>query len=176
MISAMHTLKIRVLVNINIILIIEIIFNDKLLAKYYWNIIILKKMKLITKQIDYAIRILGSMAREKDIMHTTTSLAEKLKISRPFVRGILQKLNKENIVVSSKGKSGGFKFEADPHKISIISIIEIFDGPVKLDNCLIGNKVCPDTKTCLLKKKLKEMSNYINSEFKSLTLAELLNQ
>jgi len=66
-------------------------------------------MKLITKQTDYAIRALGAMAKEKDSIFTTSFLAKKLKISKPFVRAILQKLNKEHMLVSYKGKGGGFK-------------------------------------------------------------------
>lgn len=131
-------------------------------------------MKLITKQTDYAIRILGAMARDKDILHTTTSLAEKIKISRPFIRGILQELNKESIVVSSKGKGGGFRLAMSPDKISVVLLIKIFDGPIRLDNCLIRNNACPDARTCLLKKKLKELGDYIDAEFESLTLEELL--
>lgn len=131
-------------------------------------------MRLITKQTDYAIRILGIMFKDKEDIFTTSILAEKLKISKPFVRAILQKLNKEKVVISSKGKGGGFKIALPPEKVSIVSLIEIFQGPVKLDNCLIRKNICPDIKTCSLKKKLKEIGNYINEEFKALTFEKLL--
>ena len=131
-------------------------------------------MRLITKQTDYAIRILLTMFKKEDDLFTTSDLAKKLKISKPFVRAILQKLNKEKVVVSSKGKGGGFKMTQPPDKISIISLIEIFQGPVKLDRCLIRSDICPDIKTCILKKKLKEIGNHINEEFKILTLYSLL--
>jgi len=133
-------------------------------------------MKLITKQTDYAIRILSSMARDSGNIQTTTILAEKLKISKSFVRSILQKLNKESIVVSTKGKGGGFKLAVDLDNVFVASIIKIFDGPVKFDNCLVRNNICPDALTCPLKKKLKEISNYINEEFGTLTLGSLLKQ
>jgi Rrf2 family protein len=131
-------------------------------------------MRLITKQTDYAIRILAAMVREKEDLFTTSGLAKRLKISQPFVRAILQKLNKEKVVVSSKGKGGGFKSALPPEKISIVSLIEIFQGPIKLDNCLVRSDVCPDIKTCSLKKKLKEIGSYINDEFKTLTLDKIL--
>jgi len=114
------------------------------------------------------------MVKKKEDLFTTSGLAKKLKISKPFVRAILQKLNKEKVVVSSKGKSGGFKMALPPEKVSIISLIEIFQGPVKLDKCLIRSDVCPDIKACVLKKKLKEIGNHINEEFKFLTLEKLL--
>ncbi|MBM3713239.1 MAG: Rrf2 family transcriptional regulator [Actinobacteria bacterium] len=131
-------------------------------------------MKLITKQTDYAIRALGAMAKEKDSIFTTSFLAEKLKISKPFVRAILQKLNKEHVLVSYKGKGGGFKMALPPDKVSIVSLIKIFQGPIKVDHCLIKSSLCPDIKTCPLRKKLKEIGSYINKEFESLTLAKLL--
>jgi Rrf2 family transcriptional regulator, nitric oxide-sensitive transcriptional repressor len=131
-------------------------------------------MRFITKQTDYAIRILAVMAKDADTVFTTSDLAKKLKISKPFVRAILQKLSREKVVASSKGKGGGFRTALAPDRISIISLIEIFQGPVRLDHCLIRENVCPDVKTCVLKKKLKEIGNYINNEFKVLTLEKLL--
>ncbi|MBM3706076.1 MAG: Rrf2 family transcriptional regulator [Actinobacteria bacterium] len=131
-------------------------------------------MRLITKQTDYAIRILGSMAGGSDAVHTTTELAEKLKISKPFVRAIMQKLNKERIIFSTKGKGGGFRMATEPDQISIVSLINIFQGPVKLDDCLIRKSVCPEVKTCPLKKKLQDIGCYINEEFKDLTLDKIL--
>jgi len=131
-------------------------------------------MRLITKQTDYAIRILGSMAGERDGVHTTSELAEKLKISKPFVRAIMQKLNKEKIIHSTKGKGGGFRMAMVPDRISIVSLINVFQGPVKLDDCLVRKNLCPQAKTCPLKKKLKEIGSYINGKFEGLTLDKLL--
>jgi len=131
-------------------------------------------MKLITKQTDYAIRALSAMAREKDSIFTTSVLAKKLKISKPFIRAILQKLNKEHVLVSYKGKGGGFKLALPPDKISVVTLIRIFQGPIKVDHCLIKSNLCPDIKTCSLKKKLKEIGSYINKEFESLTIEKLL--
>jgi Rrf2 family protein len=131
-------------------------------------------MMLITKQTDYSIRILGSMAGDRDAVHTTTELAEKLKISKPFVRAIMQKLNKEKIIISTKGKGGGFRIALPPEKISVASLINVFQGPIKLDDCLVRKSLCPEVKTCSLKKKLKEIGSYINEEFKDLTLDKLI--
>jgi len=133
-------------------------------------------MMLITKQTDYAIRILSSMARDKNSVYTTTELAEKLKISKPFVRAIMQKLNKEKIILSAKGKGGGFRMVIEPEKISVATLINIFQGPIKFDDCLIRKSLCPEVKTCSLKKKLKEIGSYINEEFKALTLDKLLKK
>jgi Rrf2 family protein len=114
------------------------------------------------------------MALDRDAVHTTTRLAEKLKISKPFVRAILQKLNKEKIVLSAKGKGGGFRIALPPEEISVASLINVFQGPIKLDDCLIRKDPCPEVKTCSLKKKLKEIGSYINEEFNVLTLDKLI--
>jgi len=131
-------------------------------------------MKLITKHTDYAIRALGAMAKERDSIFTTSVLAKKLKISKPFIRAILQKLNKERVLMSYKGKGGGFKMAMPPDKISIVSLFKIFQGPIKIDHCFIKSSLCSDIKTCSLRKKLKEIGSYINKEFESLTIEKLL--
>ena len=52
-------------------------------------------MMLITKQTDYSIRILGSMAGDRDAVHTTTELAEKLKIAGFLFQKMSKKSDKQ---------------------------------------------------------------------------------
>lgn len=132
-------------------------------------------MRLITKHTDYAIKTLCFMARNKEQLYTASVLAKKLKISQPFLRAILQILNKEHVVTSYKGKGGGFKLAISPDRIFIVYLIKIFQGPIKFDHCFIKNNLCPDIRTCPMKKKLKEIGNYINKEFESLTIKRLLD-
>lgn len=131
-------------------------------------------MKLITKKTDYAIRAFCYMAKEGKIV-PVTELVENLKIPRPFLRGILQELEKKKLVKSFKGRGGGFKLSNPPDKIFLTQLIKIFQGPIKLTECIIKKKVCPDVTTCLVKKKMEHISKYIKSELEPITIASLLH-
>ena len=57
-------------------------------------------MKLITRNTDYAIRALCFIARKKKQVVSVKELVSKLRIPKPFLRKISQRLNKERILVS----------------------------------------------------------------------------
>ena len=132
-------------------------------------------MNLITKNTDYAIRALCCIAKHNKSIVSVKKLAEDLKIPKPFLRKILQELNRRGILVSYKGKNGGFALKARPENIYIGKLIEIFQGPIKLQEHTFRKKICPEIKSCILKKKLDIMEKYTISELNSLSIASLLN-
>ena len=55
-------------------------------------------MKLITRDTDYAVRALVFIAKQKEEIVSVRDLVEKLKIPKPFLRKILQLLNKKGLL------------------------------------------------------------------------------
>ena len=131
-------------------------------------------MKLITRDTDYSIRALRYIANHGGRVISVTELVEQTKIPRPFLRKILQILNKKGVLRSSKGKGGGFVLAVAANKIFLADLIEIFQGPLKLNECIFKRRVCPNKTTCRLKKKMDAIERYVVSELKSVTIASLL--
>ena len=134
-------------------------------------------MKLITKNTDYAIRALCTMAENNNDkkISSVSELVKELKIPRPFLRKILQILHKEKILNSYKGQGGGFSLAIAPDKIFIVNLIEIFQGPLKLNNCAFIKNICPDVNSCRLRRKIDSIERHVLSELKSTTITSLLN-
>ena len=134
-------------------------------------------MKLITKNTDYAIRALCTMAESNNDkkIFSVSELVKVLKIPRPFLRKILQILHKEKILNSYKGQGGGFSLAIAPDKIFVVKLIEIFQGPLKLNNCAFIKNICPDVNSCRLRRKIDSIERHVLSELKSTTITSLLN-
>ncbi|MDP2938477.1 MAG: Rrf2 family transcriptional regulator [Candidatus Omnitrophota bacterium] len=132
-------------------------------------------MKLITRDTDYAMRALMFMAKQKETMTSVSELAKELKIPRPFLRKILQVLNKKRILKSHKGQSGGFLLATPPNRIFLVDLIEILQGPLKLNTCLLKKTTCPDVTTCVLKKRIERIEAYVILQLKSINVTSLLN-
>lgn len=132
-------------------------------------------MKLITRDTDYALRALCFIARHRKEIVSVRELVKKLKIPKPFLRKILQILNKKRILKSYKGKGGGFLLAVPASKIFLVDLIEIFQGPLRLNECFFKKMACPNTKTCGLKKKIDNIERYVIRELNSITLTSLLN-
>lgn len=130
-------------------------------------------MKLINRDTDYALRALIHIAKNSQRI-TVTEIGSKLDIPKPFLRKILQILNKEGILNSYKGKGGGFLLAIPPKKILFTDLINIFQGPVKLTDCIIKKKICSDIKTCPLKKRIGALEKHVVSELESTSLYDLI--
>jgi Rrf2 family protein len=133
-------------------------------------------MKLIKRDADYAVRAICYIANSKEIVVSAAEMVKALKIPRPFLRKILQILNKKGILASSKGKGGGFSLAIVPDKIHLTDIVEAFQGPIRLNECLFKRDLCHNRKTCPLKKKIDGIEKYVLGELRSVTIGELLGR
>lgn len=133
-------------------------------------------MKLITRDTDYAVRALLHIARHRVRRISAAHLAEDLDIPYPFLRKTFQTLRGEGILASSKGKGGGFQLAIPPEKISLADLIRIFRGPLNLAECVFRDAVCPDIKTCPLRKRILTLQKTFLAELQSLTIASLLDE
>lgn len=131
-------------------------------------------MKLITRDTDYALRALCFLVKQKERIISVSGLVNALKIPRPFLRKLLQILNKEKILKSYKGKGGGFSLAMPADKIFLVDLIEIFQGPLRLNECLFKKVLCPSTDTCSLRKKIYAIEVYVIKKLKTISVASLL--
>ncbi len=131
-------------------------------------------MTLITKDTDYAIRALCYLARHPERPASVPEISKALKISYTFLRKILQILTKHEILRSVKGKGGGFSLNQAANKIFVNAIITIFQGPLDFKNCRVKQYICPDVKTCPLRKKVEEIENYARYVLQSVTIQSLI--
>jgi Rrf2 family protein len=133
-------------------------------------------MKLITRDTDYAVRALSCIAGSGDKVFTVDDLSEKLSMPRPYLRKILQILNRKGILKSFKGRGGGFSLVVDPRKISIFDLMEIFQGSFQLSEHLFKGEKCPMIRACKLKKKLDLVERVIIKELKFFTIESMLKK
>jgi Rrf2 family protein len=131
-------------------------------------------MKLINRDMDYAIRTLCCMAKNIKTTVSAKTLSYNTGIPRPFIRKILQHLNKKSIVLSSKGKTGGFVLSRNPENICVMDIINAFNGGVVLMDHVLVKKRCANIKRCLLRKKVLKIENYIKKELSAISIKSLI--
>ncbi len=133
-------------------------------------------MKLITRDTDYAVRALCFIAKSKEKIVPASMLVNKLRIPRPFLRQILQALNKKGILKSYKGLGGGFQLAISPNQIFLVDLIKIFQGPLKLNECIFKKKICPNKDICMLRAKINIIEKEVILELGSISIAALLNK
>ena len=133
-------------------------------------------MKLIKRDADYAIRAMCFMAKAGGKRIPVTEIVKALGIPRPFMRKILQTLNRRRLVRSYKGKGGGFSVDCKCGNVRLTDVIEAFQGPLKLNECLFKRSVCPNVGTCPLKSRIDKVERRVISELRGITIKELVGK
>ena len=104
---------------------------------------------IFSKKCEYGIQaVLYLAAREKGTLVSAEEISKVLKIPREFVSKILQSLRESGLILSSKGKSGGFILAKDPSRIKLIDVVAAIDGLDMFDNCVLGFPECTPTHPC----------------------------
>ncbi len=133
-------------------------------------------MKLLNRDTDYAVKALLYITQNNPKRMSVSELVNALDIPRPFLRKILQILNREGVLNSFKGKGGGFVLAVPPEEILLTRLIDIFQKPVKLTECIFKEKICSDIGTCPLKKRIDTIEQHVISELESTTIESLLKE
>jgi len=127
-------------------------------------------MKLITRNTDYAIRALVYLAKNPGKIVAVPELISKTAIPRPFIRSIMQALGKKGFVASFKGKGGGFLLKLNPEKISIVDVMEVFQGRFNINECTFKKHKCPHIYVCKLRKKLCVIDKVVGSKLSVISI------
>ena len=132
-------------------------------------------MKLITRNTDYAMRALSYIAKRGGAVVSVSEMVEALRIPRPFLRKILQTLSGEGLLRSTKGQGGGFSLAVPAEKVLLTDLIRIFQNTIQLNECMFKKKICPNRKTCVLKKEIDSIEEDVFHRLRRITIASLVN-
>lgn len=92
-------------------------------------------MLRITRLSDYAVAILGQLARSPSPVRTAKDVAADTGLPAPVVSKILKSLARSNLVESQRGVQGGYRLARKPSQVSVAEVIEAVEGPVALTEC-----------------------------------------
>ncbi len=127
----------------------------------------------MNRDVDYAARALVFMARANKPTVSVAQMREKVGVSGPFLRKIMQKLHRAGIVHAVKGKGGGFAMARRPEAITLLQLAELLQGPLRLNDCLLGRELCSQHAACRLRHRLSEMERRLAAELSAVTIKDL---
>jgi Rrf2 family protein len=129
---------------------------------------------IFSRQCEYALQALLYLAsKPAGAVTSITELASKVDVPSPFLAKILQHLTHQKLLVSSKGRAGGFKLAKSAHEITLFQIVEAIDGSAFMEDCVLGFPSCSDRNACALHQKWSELREGICEMLKSRNIAEM---
>lgn len=129
---------------------------------------------MVSKTTRYAIWVLALLAGEsRNGFAHARGLARRLGIPAPYLAKVLFQLSRCGFVESVRGRAGGYRIKEGAARISLKSVLEVFE-PEALDHlCIIGNPECPGT-GCVEHRSWNALHANFGSLMERTTIADIV--
>ncbi|HEY1921691.1 MAG TPA: Rrf2 family transcriptional regulator [Tepidisphaeraceae bacterium] len=88
-------------------------------------------MLCLSRKADYALIALGYLAERPDLIVSARDVASVYNLPQALLMNILKRLQKHRLVVSTRGKKGGYRIGRDLDAVSLHELIRILEGKVE---------------------------------------------
>ena len=131
---------------------------------------------MLSQKARYGLRALVELARAGDQQLTAGEIAARADAPRKFLEAILLELSRRGLVLSRRGKFGGYVLARQPADITFAEVIRVIDGPLALAPCVSQMAFrkcddCPDLETCALRPALRQARDATALVLEAYTLA-----
>ena len=128
---------------------------------------------MITTKGRNALKIMIDLARhEGEGYISLADIAQRQKESLKYLEASAAQLSAAGLVVSARGKSGGYKLAKSPESYTAAQILQVGEGTLSPVQCLVSG--CENAVTCDTLPLFKELDDVIMSFLNSKTLKDLV--
>ena len=133
---------------------------------------------MLSQKARYALRALIELGRAgPEAQLTAGEIAQRSDAPRKFLEAILLELARRHLIISRRGKFGGYALARGPEQISFAEVIRVIDGPLALAPCASQTAFrkcddCEDLETCSLRPALLRARDATAEVLEGYSLAE----
>ncbi|HLF63158.1 MAG TPA: Rrf2 family transcriptional regulator [Saprospiraceae bacterium] len=134
---------------------------------------------MFSRSTEYALRAIIYLAQKSSKEHKIgiTQLAEAIDSPKSFTAKILQKLTKDNVLISSAtGPNGGFYLSDEAKKKSLLYVLELLDDEIVISGCVLGLRECSETNPCPMHAQYKHIKPQLLHMLSHKTIGELAGE
>jgi Rrf2 family protein len=134
---------------------------------------------MLSQKAKYALKALIALAEAEDgALLQAGEMAEAHNIPKKFLDLILLELRRHRLVDSRRGKKGGYLLMRPADTIKVGDIVRVIDGPLAPIPCASVTAYrpctdCNDTKSCTIRKIMREVRDAAAGVLDNRTLADL---
>lgn len=134
-------------------------------------------MKLSTKS-RYGLRILVQIAIDSGGSRPVKGnvIAKKQEISEPYLEQIMIPLKTSGMIKTVRGCNGGYSLNREPKKISVLDVIELFEGKLELVRCEECKRQCRKSDKCPTYSVWDRLSDVLRKEAAKITVAQIMKR
>jgi Rrf2 family transcriptional regulator, iron-sulfur cluster assembly transcription factor len=113
-------------------------------------------MVRINRQTDYAVRVVLALAKQDaGTRLSTPAIQREMQIPQAMMPRIIAELARAGLIHTFPGRDGGMTLAHPAAQISLRDVVEAFEGPILLSQCLQvrGESDCPFQMSCPVRSK-----------------------
>ena len=133
-------------------------------------------MKISTKG-RYTLIIMLNLAKEykNNKYLSLKDISEKENISLKYLEKLMLNLNKNDYLISLRGKEGGYKLKYPPKSYKIGDILRLAEENIDVTDC-VSNIGCPNKRKCLTYPLWKDLNDLIQNYLDNKTLQDYIER
>ena len=129
----------------------------------------------LTRQTNYAMRILMYCAVNDDQLSRIPEIANAYSVSELFLFKILQPLVQSGLVETVRGRNGGVRLGRSADKITLFDVVRVTEESFAMAECFENDAAdCPLIDSCALNSALREALNAFFESLARHTIADLV--
>ena len=130
---------------------------------------------MLSQTAEYALRAVLHLAQYSGQRPVRVGeMATQLRIPHNYLSKILHQLARAGVLLSLRGKAGGFQLAVDPTRLSLSAVVMPFDRIDDRRRCLLGRPQCSDRTACAAHTRWKEVADTVAQFFRDTTVGDLL--
>jgi len=128
----------------------------------------------ISEAASLAMHAMAYMAgREETGPVSVASMSRSLGVSEAHLGKVLQRLARHGYLESRRGPGGGYGLGAGARELTLLSIYEAVDGPLRESACLLDRRVCTGS-SCIFGGLLESVDRQVRDHLASTRVADLV--
>ncbi len=128
----------------------------------------------VTKQTNYAIRMLMYCAANPGELSRVPDIAKAYRVSELFLFKILKPLVKAGLIHTVRGRNGGIELGRAADKITLFDVIRVTEDSFAMAECFENDDAdCPLVSSCALNSAWREALDAFLSTLQKYTIADL---
>ena len=131
-------------------------------------------MLRINRQTDYAFRVILFLAkRPSGTRISSATIKQEMLIPPALSLRIIAELAHGEFIRTFPGRDGGIQLARSAEEISMWDVINLFEGPIYLSECLTDDLDCPLETKCPIRRRWGPLHRVLRKELEKITFKDL---
>ena len=134
-------------------------------------------MLRINRQTDYAVRVILALSKkEAGKRFPTSEIGREMLIPPALLQRIVAELAGGGFILTQAGRDGGITLARQPKQITLLEVVEHFEGELYLSDCVLKPGECPFDKRCPVHCQWIRLKNILRDEMGRTTFEQLVEE